>query len=238
MQRSRTMLNIGSERVRAKYGYACSAAMDQLHDLESRAAAFAPEQQITVTAFELPQGVRMSMRDENTPRPRLGRHYSAVVIGGGQAGLSMSYELKRLGVDHVVLEKHRIAHEWRERRWDTFCLVTPNWQCRLPGFPYHGPDPHGFMVKDEIVRYVEDYARSFGPPLIEGVSVDGAAPRSARAGSRWRRRRAPATPTRWSSRPAGTTSRRFPRLAERLPDELMQLHARPTATPPCCRRAT
>ncbi|MFL5304914.1 MAG: MSMEG_0570 family nitrogen starvation response protein [Polyangia bacterium] len=57
MQRSRTMLNIGSERVRAKYGYACSAAMDQLHELESRAAVFAPEQQITVTAFELPQGV-------------------------------------------------------------------------------------------------------------------------------------------------------------------------------------
>lgn len=56
MQRSRTMLNIGSERVRAKYGYACSAAMDQLHDLESRAAAFAPEQQVMVTAFELPPG--------------------------------------------------------------------------------------------------------------------------------------------------------------------------------------
>ena len=56
MERSRAMLNIGSERVRAKYGYACSAAMDQLAELESRAADYQPEQQVTVTAFELPDG--------------------------------------------------------------------------------------------------------------------------------------------------------------------------------------
>jgi len=83
----------------------------------------------------------------------------------------MSYCLKQAGIDHVVLEKHRIAHEWREKRWDSFCLVTPNWQCRLPGFPYAGSDPHGFMKKDEIVRYIEDYAASFDPPVAEGVTV-------------------------------------------------------------------
>src|SRR5437762_9287967 len=83
----------------------------------------------------------------------------------------MSYCLKQRGVDHVVLEKSRVAHEWREHRWDTFCLVTPNWQCKLPGFPYAGPDPDGFMNRAEIVRYLEDYAASFDPPLVEGVSV-------------------------------------------------------------------
>ena len=57
MARSRTMLHVGSERVRAKYGYACSAAMDQLSELESRAAGYRPEAQVTVTAFELPDGV-------------------------------------------------------------------------------------------------------------------------------------------------------------------------------------
>ncbi|HEY3592756.1 MAG TPA: NAD(P)-binding domain-containing protein, partial [Polyangiaceae bacterium] len=98
-------------------------------------------------------------------------HHSVVVIGGGQAGLSMSYCLKQMGIDHLVIERHRIAHEWREKRWDSFCLVTPNWQCRLPGFPYAGPDPHGFMKKDEIVRYIESYVASFDPPVIEGVSV-------------------------------------------------------------------
>jgi uncharacterized repeat protein (TIGR04042 family) len=56
IDRSRTMLNIGSERVRAKYGYACSAALDQLHALESRASGFASDQPVTVTAFELPEG--------------------------------------------------------------------------------------------------------------------------------------------------------------------------------------
>jgi putative flavoprotein involved in K+ transport len=68
-------------------------------------------------------------------------HRRVVVVGGGQAGLAMSHCLKLRGIDHLVLEKHRLAHEWRERRWDSFCLVTPNWQCQLPGFPYRGDEP-------------------------------------------------------------------------------------------------
>src|SRR5260221_8064095 len=103
--------------------------------------------------------------------PEIGGHQRGVIIGGRQAGLSMSYCLKQSGIDHLVIEKHRIGHEWREKRWDSFCLVTPNWQCRLPGFPYSGREPHGFMKKEEIVRYIEDYARSFQPPVVEGVSV-------------------------------------------------------------------
>ncbi|MGH2840561.1 MAG: MSMEG_0569 family flavin-dependent oxidoreductase [Solirubrobacteraceae bacterium] len=83
----------------------------------------------------------------------------------------MSYCLKQRGIDHLVLESHRVGHDWRTARWDSFCLVTPNWQCRLPGFPYAGDDPHGFMSRDEIVAYVEGYAASFGPPLLEGVTV-------------------------------------------------------------------
>jgi putative flavoprotein involved in K+ transport len=94
-----------------------------------------------------------------------------IVVGGGQAGLSMSYCLKQRGIDHLVLERNRVGHDWRAARWDSFCLVTPNWQCQLPGFPYAGDDPHGFMSRDEIVDYVEGYAASFGPPLLEGVTV-------------------------------------------------------------------
>jgi putative flavoprotein involved in K+ transport len=93
------------------------------------------------------------------------------VVGGGQAGLSMSYCLRRRGVEHVVVEARRVGHEWRERRWDSFCLVTPNWQCKLPGFPYQGDDPDGFMVRDEIVRYLQDYVDFFRPPLVEDVAV-------------------------------------------------------------------
>lgn len=97
--------------------------------------------------------------------------FSVIVVGGGQAGLSMSHCLKQRGVDHVVLERHRLAHDWRTARWDSFCLVTPNWQCRLPGFPYAGDDPHGFMPREEIVAYIEAYTASFAPPLMEDVTV-------------------------------------------------------------------
>lgn len=103
----------------------------------------------------------------------VGAHYPVAVIGGGQAGLAASYCLRERGIEHIVLESRRVGDEWRSRRWDSFCLVTPNWQCKLPGYPYRGPDPDGFMVRDEIVRYLEGYAASFRPPLIEGVTVTG-----------------------------------------------------------------
>ena len=105
-------------------------------------------------------------------------HVPVLVIGGGQAGLSVSWHLAQAGVDHVVLERHRRFHSWRENRWDSFCLVTPNWQCRLPGWHYAGPDPDGFMLRDEIVDYLDGFAESFGPPLVEGVRVTRVAPRA------------------------------------------------------------
>jgi putative flavoprotein involved in K+ transport len=98
-------------------------------------------------------------------------HVEVVVVGGGQAGLSVSHDLKQAGIEHVVLEKERIASNWRTQRWDSFCLVTPNWQCRLPGYPYGGPDPDGFMKTPEIVDYLEGYAAAFRPPVHEGVEV-------------------------------------------------------------------
>jgi len=108
------------------------------------------------------------------PRPTaagLPAHVPVAVVGGGQAGLSISWHLVQRGVEHVVLERETVAHEWVDARWDTFCLVTPNWQCQLPGWPYAGDDPDGFMLRDEVVDYVRSYAASFGPPVHEGVAV-------------------------------------------------------------------
>ena len=105
----------------------------------------------------------------NQPTP-VARH-SVAVIGAGQAGLSISWHLARSGIDHVVFEKERAGHVWRAERWDTFCLVTPNWQCQLPGFPYKGAEPHGFMLRDEIVDYLDAFVASFNPPLRERVTV-------------------------------------------------------------------
>jgi putative flavoprotein involved in K+ transport len=99
------------------------------------------------------------------------KHYSVIVIGGGQAGLAISYCLKAKGIDHLIFEKNYIGYAWQQKRWDTFCLVTPNWQCTLPGYHYPGEDPHGFMEKAEIVKYIQDYAKSFDPPIKEGVEV-------------------------------------------------------------------
>jgi putative flavoprotein involved in K+ transport len=106
------------------------------------------------------------MTEPSTPS-----HVSVAVIGGGQAGLAMSHHLRQNGIDHVILEKNRIAHAWRTQRWDAFCLVTPNWQCQLPGFPYCGDDPKGFMLRDDIVAYIEAYAKHISAPIREGVTV-------------------------------------------------------------------
>jgi putative flavoprotein involved in K+ transport len=101
----------------------------------------------------------------------------AVVIGGGQAGLAISYYLTRQGYEHVVLEQ--AAHAvpaWRERRWDSFTLVTPNWTVRLPGFAYEGADPDGFMTRAEIVGHFDRYAASFAPPIRCGERVTAVDP--------------------------------------------------------------
>lgn len=97
-----------------------------------------------------------------------------IVIGAGQAGLAASYELTKHGVDHLVLEKDRIGSGWANR-WESFCLVTPNWSVQLPGFPYDGNDPDGFMPRDEIVAYLERYAASFDSPVQLGANVTGVA---------------------------------------------------------------
>jgi putative flavoprotein involved in K+ transport len=100
------------------------------------------------------------------------RRYGVVVVGGGQAGLSVAHALQKRGIRPVVLEKNRIGYAWDQQRWDSFCLVTPNWQCRLPDFPYDGPDPTGFMVKSEIVSYLQRFAAFVGADVREGVSVE------------------------------------------------------------------
>lgn len=92
------------------------------------------------------------------------------VVGGGQAGLSMSRELTATGVPHVVLERGQIGQTWRDR-WQSFCLVTPNWSVRLPGHEYDGGEPDGFMPRDEIVAYLERYATTVSAPVRTGAEV-------------------------------------------------------------------
>ena len=99
----------------------------------------------------------------------------AVVVGAGQAGLATSRELSRAGIAHVVLERGRVGQTWRGR-WDSFCLVTPNWSVRLPGRPYDGDQPDAFMSREEIVAYLERYAAGLAARVYEGVGVSALEP--------------------------------------------------------------
>ena len=99
------------------------------------------------------------------------RRTDVVVVGGGQAGLAMSRCLIEAGIDHVVLERGRVAERWRSERWDSLRLLTPNWQTRLPGFHYAGPDPDGYMTAGEVASHLEYYASSFGAPVEDDTRV-------------------------------------------------------------------
>jgi putative flavoprotein involved in K+ transport len=156
------------------------------------------------------------------------------VVGGGQAGLAVSHELTKAGVEHLVLERGRVGQTWRGR-WDSFCLVTPNWTVRLPGYHYQGAEPDGFMPKDEIVAYLEGYAASFGAPVREGVEVGALA--SAPGGGFVLETAAGDLQARSVVLATGAYQRPHrPRGAETLPADLPQLdvdsYRNPQALPP------
>ena len=97
--------------------------------------------------------------------------HDVVIIGAGQAGLSLSHELTRARREHVILERGKVGQSWRGR-WDSFCLVLPNWTIKLPGQSYAGGEPDGFLKRDDFVRYLASYAESFQAPVREGVNVN------------------------------------------------------------------
>ena len=155
----------------------------------------------------------------------MSRHYPVIIVGGGQSGLSASYLLKERKIDHLILERKQVAHAWRNQRWNSFCLVTHNWQCRLPGFHYAGDDPKGFMIKDQIVQYIEDYVRSFEPPIIENAPVT-----SLRRNGSTDRFEIESSAGNFTSdnvivAVGGYHTPNIPRMAERLPTDILQIHS-------------
>jgi putative flavoprotein involved in K+ transport len=176
----------------------------------------------------------MSTAFSNSPTSAV-PHHEVVIVGGGQAGLAMSWNLQQLGIQHIVVEKHRAMHVWRTQRWDSFCLVTPNWQCDLPGHPYRGKDPHGFMKKDEIVEYLAGYEKAVNAPIHEGVAVQRVT-RNADGGFDVETSAGRCTAGQVVVASGGYHTPIVPRFAERLPANIVQMHSeqyrRPDALPP------
>jgi putative flavoprotein involved in K+ transport len=104
--------------------------------------------------------------------PRMpGERIKTLIIGGGQAGLTMSHRLKQRGLAHLVLERHRIAERWRSERWDGLRFQFPNWSVALPDFPFPHADPDAFAASGDILDYVSAYAAFVAPPIRCGVAV-------------------------------------------------------------------
>ncbi len=149
-----------------------------------------------------------------------------VVVGGGQAGLATSYHLTQCGREHVVLEQaDRAGSAWRNGRWDSFTLVTPNSSFQLPGAAYDGPAPHGFMRRDEIVARFEKYVEKFRLPVHFGVSATSVEPLPDGPGYRVRAEEAV-----WETRnvvvATGLYQRpKLPRFAAGFSPKILQLHS-------------
>lgn len=105
-----------------------------------------------------------------------------VVVGAGQAGIAVSEHLRDRGIDHVVLERDRIAERWRTERWDSLVANGPAWHDRFPNRRFDGVDPDGFATKDQVAAYMEAYAAQIDAPVRTGVEVRSAARHADRPG--------------------------------------------------------
>lgn len=111
------------------------------------------------------------MSDARNNNVRRAGSTDVVVIGAGHAGLAASYCLSEQSIDHVVLERGEVANSWRNERWESLKLLTPNWQSRLPGYAYEGDDRDGYMSMPEVVGFIESYADFTQAPVQTNTTV-------------------------------------------------------------------
>lgn len=107
-----------------------------------------------------------------------------LVIGGGQSGLAMSRHLSGNGVDHLVLERRRIAERWRSERWDSLVANGPAWHDRFPDMAFAGIDPDAFPDKAAVADYFVAYADRIAAPIRSGVEATSLRRNAGRPGFR------------------------------------------------------
>ena len=170
LRRAREALEAGSERVRERYGFACTAARSRRSASSSAAGARYRGERRGDGRGRCAS--RRPPRRFAAPERIDGRH-EVVVIGGGQAGLAVSCCSSDAGIEHVVLERDRIAQRLARRSAGTRSASSrPTGSARCPGFPYAGRRPAtASWSRDEIVEYLEALRDAFSPPVVEGVEV-------------------------------------------------------------------
>ncbi len=94
-----------------------------------------------------------------------------LIVGGGQAGLAMSEHLGNLGIEHLILERHRIAERWRSERWDSLVANGPAWHDRFPTLEFADTQPGAFPGKERVADYFVEYAELIKAPIRCGVDV-------------------------------------------------------------------
>lgn len=151
------------------------------------------------------------------------REIDVVVIGAGHSGLAMSRCLAEQSIDHVVLERSEIANAWRRERWDSLRLLTPNWQSRLPGYGYDGPDEDGFMTAREVADLICGYARHCSAPVetqteVTALQTDNGRYRVVTNRGDWRTRACVIAT-------GGTSVPAVPPLGAAVPESVTQIHA-------------
>jgi putative flavoprotein involved in K+ transport len=159
-----------------------------------------------------------------------------VIVGGGQAGLAASYALGQLGRENIVLEQAAQAgNAWRNGRWDSFTLVTPNWSIRLPGAEYQGSEPDGYMGRNDLVRYFEQYVERYRLPVryetrVNSIdSLNGAGFQIQAGDTSWKAKNVVVASGFFQSP-------RIPDYGRKIPADILQLHSgsyrNPDALPP------
>ncbi|GAB2185055.1 flavin-containing monooxygenase [Roseibium sp. LAB1] len=149
-------------------------------------------------------------------------YYDVVVIGAGWAGLSVSYELMRAGISHIVIERGSIGETWRTQRWESFHMNTPNVLTVLPGDQYQGSNPEGFMSCQAFIEMLESYADRWRLPLTGQTEVEDV----RRVGDRFQVKSTSGTVT--ADKVVIATGNlnvpRIPQIASKLPSSIHQIH--------------
>jgi len=155
--------------------------------------------------------------------------YDVIVVGGGPSGISCSYHLKQEKIDHMIIEKYELLHTWKNERWDSFYLVTPNWMTNLPGVEHLIPYDNEFMSRAEIEHVLLEYLYYVKPKAEEHTTIesvekkDGYYQINTDNGSFFSKNIIVAT---------GLFNQPFtPALSEMLPQSIVQIHSKDYKNP-------